>query len=410
MLSPRQVYRTVIPSQMRNLVRRIVQAGKDHLVALRNLILFPVALLLKRRGIRSVRTGAGTRIGHLVGECLMALAWMMDGEVNARRILAPFGGKSACNAVVAGRLNPDFFITSFRGCPHRLVRWLADHPVLYLPTLRDFVAMPSPIFGLDPSRYPTLLTAQANDDTEFRLLMKQLKLDYTKPYACLHVRSEGYSPVDDAVQSHRNADLSTYREAIQLLTEAGYQVVRVGGPYGQRLAESEAVRDYAFSSARSDLRDYLLATKCAFFIGNTSGLYALAATADRPVLGINMSPINAFGLVGRRTMSIPKLGFSKARSRLVGISEYAFAPRGNALAVPENTFDGDLEVVANTCQEVRLAVQDLLSIVDQPLWELTPEEDQLQKEFRAALPEDAYSIFSGTLVAPSFLELHRDLL
>jgi putative glycosyltransferase (TIGR04372 family) len=334
----------------------------------------------------------------------------VEGKHGAKRILVAFGGPRVSNAAVANRLNPTVFAKDLtRSIPDRVLSWIADHPLLVLPTLEAVAQMPSPVFALDPSAYPRLLVERHEDTEAFQDLALRLGLEPSIPIACVHVRTEGYSTVDDAVQAHRNFEVSSILEAIELLTAAGLQVVRVGGPFGEKLPSWVPAVDYAFSATRSPENDFLLVSRCKMFIGSTSGLYVLATMFGRPTLGLNMTPINAFGMVGSRTMSIPKLVYSEVEGRILTFAEAAKAPSGNSLAQVGLAAEC-LRPIDNSKDEIADAVADFIALNEQEEWKLCAEDLALQEAFRRAIPDDAYGARSSTLVAPSFLRRHVSLL
>jgi putative glycosyltransferase (TIGR04372 family) len=359
--------------------------------------------------VSTIRPEAQIRIGHMIDEAFIAMCWISEGTIASRVVIAPFIGRNSSNPEVAKRLNSTLIHVPKLRVTNYLLSAIADLPLLQLPTLNAVIDAPCQVLGRNPSDYPPLFTDKPHDGSARLEVLRALGLVPTLPYVCLHVRSEGYSAVDDPVQDHRNADIRSFLPAVDWLVDRGFQVIRVGGPFGGRLAESETVRDYAYSRYRSPLNDYLLSSGCAFFVGSTSGLYALASMHDRPVLGLNMSPLNAFGMLGAKTMSIPKLVYSQSLERLLTFREAASSPTGNALGAP-GLREGMVLPVENTSEEILEAVKDFLSLAESPEWKLTNEEQEEQKLFESMIPDQGYGALSATMIAPSFLRRHWDLL
>ncbi len=106
-------------------------------------------------------------------------------------------------------------------------------------------------------------------------LMESLGLPAEAPFVTLHVRDNGsktgswnHSGTSD---DYRNADVVTYLEGIELITQLGWYVVRVGDPAMKPLPQRERLIDYAHSQARTNLLDMYLFSQCRFFIGTSSG-------------------------------------------------------------------------------------------------------------------------------------------
>lgn len=371
-------------------------------------LLWPLALIMRWLGIRGLRPEAEMRIGHMLDEAFLAMAWIVDGSLRARIVIAPFNSPDTCNHDVARRLNPTYFFVPRNRFINRLIlRRLARHPLLRLDTLSPILSMPCPMFSLDPTTYPQLLVS---DDTD-RLTLNALlgRHGVTRDYVCVHVRTEGYSTIDDGVQSHRNAAVTDLDGAIDYLIAAGYHVVRIGGPFGDESRPRDGFWDYAHSVECGPLNDYLLISNCSLFVGNTSGIYALAALHGIPVLGVNMAPINAYGVFGTRTMSIPKLYFSEQEGRLLTFTEAAWGPFGNSLAAVGFETAG-VRLVANSSDEIRRAVADFVRFSEDSTWHLDDSQAERQRSFRNAIPPSGYGATSRTVIAPSFLEVHCHLL
>ncbi|WP_257168463.1 TIGR04372 family glycosyltransferase [Bradyrhizobium sp. SRS-191] len=107
-------------------------------------------------------------------------------------------------------------------------------------------------------------------------------------YVCLHIRdSSHYSEVDGTGQTHRNAPLETYLEAISNITRRGGWVIKLGGPNAPRLPPLDRAIDYAQSAFRSELMDICLIRNARAFIGTTSGLTNVAISLGIPSALVN---------------------------------------------------------------------------------------------------------------------------
>lgn len=117
--------------------------------------------------------------------------------------------------------------------------------------------------------------------------------DYIPPYSkfvILHVRDNGYYEIDK--QNLRNADIFTYKKAINYLIQKGYYVIRVGDPNMVKIDElladfSPYLFDYAHSNIKSEMMDTYIFSNCAYQIGCTSGPAHTAAIFGKNLIGVN---------------------------------------------------------------------------------------------------------------------------
>ncbi|SMX57192.1 conserved protein of unknown function [Bradyrhizobium sp. ORS 285] len=107
-------------------------------------------------------------------------------------------------------------------------------------------------------------------------------------FVCLHTRDGShYSEIDGTGQTHRNAPIETYFDAISNITERGGWVIKLGGPNSPRLPPRERAVDYAQSAFRSELTDICLIRNAKAFIGTTSGLTNVAISFGIPSALVN---------------------------------------------------------------------------------------------------------------------------
>jgi len=93
-------------------------------------------------------------------------------------------------------------------------------------------------------------------------------------FVSLHVRDSGF--YGDTSRTSRNADILTYRAAIQYLISKGYAVIRMGDQSAVSVSGmvdefGPMLFDYAHSDIRSECLDCFLLSECEFFIGLASG-------------------------------------------------------------------------------------------------------------------------------------------
>jgi putative glycosyltransferase (TIGR04372 family) len=91
-------------------------------------------------------------------------------------------------------------------------------------------------------------------------------------FVALHVREGKWDGRSAGLHGNvLNADIATYRPAIEEITRRGGWVIRMGGPDMTPLAPSPNVFDYCHSRIRSDWMDVFIAARCKFMLATSSG-------------------------------------------------------------------------------------------------------------------------------------------
>lgn len=127
-------------------------------------------------------------------------------------------------------------------------------------------------------------------------------IDLEAKFVTLHVRERGYKigrefqdakgdPRDD---STRNARIETHFDAIDLLVERGYTVVRIGDPSMTRVSRAGVV-DLATSPHRDPVLEVECIFRSEFLVCGESGPLSVAYLTNTPMLTLNATdPIGAF--------------------------------------------------------------------------------------------------------------------
>lgn len=155
-----------------------------------------------------------------------------------------------------------------------------------------------------------------DEEERGRSNLKQMGIDPNKDwFICLFARDPEYmkkafgggmfNKNDWSHHDFRNADISTFKLAIDTLVEHGGFVVRMGHHVRQPLDyKHERVIDYAVK-CRSDFMDIYLAAKCRFFLGTSSGICDVPMIFNTPRIMTNaIPPIHSPN--GKNCLFIPK--------------------------------------------------------------------------------------------------------
>jgi len=131
-------------------------------------------------------------------------------------------------------------------------------------------------------------------------------MNKTDWFTSLHVRDNGFYK-RGAVDAFRNADIDTYKLAIEAVTDDGGWLIRIGDSSMKPLPKMRHVIDYALSKEKSDWMDVFLCAQCLFFIGTSSGMYPIAMAFGRPVVATNFLPTCCAYYLTSQDLFIPKI-------------------------------------------------------------------------------------------------------
>ena len=179
-----------------------------------------------------------------------------------------------------------------------------------------------------------------------------------RPIACIHVRESGYwGRFGDRTHSTKNADITTYIPALQLLAANGYQVVRLGDATMQPLPDIKFVFDYARSEFKNDYLDIYLLSHAAFLICTSSGPFAVASIFGVPLLATNWIPVHTLPFLPNDLVLLKRLRNRVTRKQLtfsqlldLDYGEYSYY----------NLERKNIDVIDNTPQEIAAAASEML--------------------------------------------------
>jgi putative glycosyltransferase (TIGR04372 family) len=214
----------------------------------------------------------------------------------------------------------------------------------------------------------------------------------------LHVR-EG----SDRTRDVRNADIASYRLAVDEIAKRGGWVLRMGDPSMRPLPPWPNTVDYAHSARREDWMDVFLWAEGRFFIGTASGPQIIPTTFGKPVAIANYGPIaNVF--VGKDDILLPKHYWNKKEERYLTLAERMSPEYGFGESISAFASTG-IRVVDNSPEELRELVIEMMDRLDGRHAE-TEHERLLQARFAEVAA--AHEVYPAR-IARAFLSRHPDL-
>ena len=372
------------------------------------LALLPAALCLHLAGFRRLTVLVG-RIGHLAAEPDSFLKARALGRVKPGRyfMLAPKGA-------VANPAMLDYWKPRIRTIEDPFACWLLRALSLRGPVKYD---MSGYVLRLNASQEiyainaewqgrPPLLALTGADRSWSEERFRELGLPPGAWHVCVHVREAGFSPGDEAVHSHRNADPRALRLAMERIVSRGGWCVRMGDPSMTPLEPMRGLIDYAHHRLRSPRLDVALCARARFFLGNTSGLALVSSVFGVPSALANMIPLSVLGILPA-DLSIPKLLRSRD-GRLLSLEEALGAQTGNFRYAGLYARAG-LAAIDNSPEEILELAAEMLERLDGS-HAPAPEDERLQRRFMALLKPGHYSYGAASRVGTAFLRRHAGLL
>jgi putative glycosyltransferase (TIGR04372 family) len=216
-----------------------------------------------------------------------------------------------------------------------------------------------------------LLTLSESDHERGWQCLRSLGVPSDAWFVGLHMR-------EGRVQGTRNADISTYRIAIESIVAWGGWVIRMGDPAMKPLPAIPQVIDYAHSAVRSDWMDVFLWARCRFFIGTQSGPSNVPPTFGVPCVLTNW-PSPGLRPLFNKDLCIFKLNWSEREARYLNFEEVISSPLSLAECTGYRASQG-IKLVDNTPEEINEVAIEMLDRIEGKL-RYSKEDEELQERF-----------------------------
>ncbi|MBI3320409.1 MAG: TIGR04372 family glycosyltransferase [Candidatus Omnitrophica bacterium] len=249
------------------------------------------------------------------------------------------------------------------------------------------------------------------DRQRARALMERIGLPREAKFVCVHAREEGFKAhfalQRDGHNIFRNADILTYRAAIEYLVRQGFWVVRMGEATVKPLPPMEHVIEYARSPLKSDFLDIVLIAECEFYVGSSAGLANVAYLFNKFLLLTNALPLESAAW-SDRSFWIPKLVYSQPERRYLTYVEVIQRGIGE-FHKTHQYLAAQLELHDNSPEEILEATRELHR------WSLgdpgySTEERRAQRAFVERFPPDYIGYGTRSNICVSFIRRHRELM
>ncbi|GAA5163823.1 TIGR04372 family glycosyltransferase [Viridibacterium curvum] len=372
------------------------------------LLLLPLTVILHVAGFRRVDFFLD-RIGHLAIEPDCLLRDQALGLVPARKwvMLAP--SHRVANSHLLRYWEPHFLVIR-----SRLLCFVIQSATRWKLGMHDASSYMRAI-GRTQSAYrvyrdwgrrPPVLQLSAEDIEWGAQQLELMGVPRDAWFVCLHVREAGFSPVDEELHRHRNADIHNTCLAVEEIVRRGGWVIRLGDPSMTPMPAMPQTIDYAHHPLRSPRLDIYLCARSRFILGNTSGIAIVGTIFGVPSALANMIPITAMGYE-RQDISIPKLIWSSTEQAYVSMRSLIDQGLGSAQYYSQYLAEGVVPE-ENSAEDILDLTLEMFDSLDSEVRD--PEALRLQAAFSDSLRDGDYAYKAASSTGARFLRKHQDKL
>lgn len=232
--------------------------------------------------------------------------------------------------------------------------------------------------------------------------LKKIGISKDSWFVTLHVREIDNRRADLQKTEPRNANIESYIKAIEMITNMGGVVIRIGNSTMPKLPKMENVVDYAHMKTKTDNMDVFLIASCRFFIGTTSGPTVIPSLFGKRVIHTNI-PTLGYHLSDSNCIAIPKLVRSTKTGETIKFKDIITSY--HAYATSSKCMKGDYELIDNSPDDICNAVMEMIhNIAGNCNYELSAN----QLRFKNLCSE--YKFNFRPSISESFLSKHNKLL
>lgn len=401
---------------LRSEVRDVRENGISALLQKRGRMLLlmalavPVVLVVRAlRPLVVIRFGCliSHRIGHFAGNTELYLCERDAGMHSQRTHDIFYHTFPICNNQLKKMWDQMLHVSRF-------ARYL-DMINRYLPGGRDHVILTSnndrDVHGLLEC-IPIHLSFTSEEECMGRAMLRELGISDGVPFVCFHSRDSAYLDKmfpnkNLRYHNYRDSNIKNFIPAAEELVRRGYFAVRTGAVVKESLKTTNPmIIDYA-TKGRSEFLDVFLGAKNHFYLGDPCGFHAIPMIFRRPLVIVNMIPLEYAPTWGSDYLFIPKKLWLMEELRFLSFSEILESGIGRFFLNEQYEQIG-VEVVENTPEEITAVVVEM----DERLkgtWQTTEEDEELQQRFWSPFkPSELNGIFLSRIGA-EFLRQNREL-
>lgn len=213
-----------------------------------------------------------------------------------------------------------------------------------------------------------------------RAALNSMGMEKDAWFVAIHIRARGFhGEGSGSSQDHRNANITDYLGAIEMVTARGGWVIRMGDRSMPPLPDLPRVIDYARSPIKSDWMDVFLCGNARCYLGTTSGLANVAISFGTPCVLVNCLS-NYAQLWPGNVCFTWRPYWSVREERYLSLEEILAEPvRGNTFSANILSSNGIIPR-NNEAEDIRQALAEMLDISEGQAFPEEPESVLLWRE------------------------------
>ncbi len=269
------------------------------------------------------------------------------------------------------------------------------------------------IFGLlDKSK--THLSFTNNEIDNAKLELKEMSIQPTNQFVCIAGRDPKYlnkvnEKADWSYHNYRDSNIQNYVMACEELSRKGYYVIRMGAEVQETMNTNDPrIIELAFEGYRTELLDIYLSAKCKFFINGESGFGGVPRIFRRPLIMVNIAPLEYILSWASNIISILKKFWLIKEKRVMTFKEIYESGAGRFLRTDQYVKMG-IELIENTPDEILDVSMEMHRRLN-GTWEITEEDESLQKCFWNQFPKSELHGELRSRIGTEFLRQNKRLL
>lgn len=224
------------------------------------------------------------------------------------------------------------------------------------------------------SKYPNSIYFTKSEELTGEVYLKRKGLISNQKFVCFHNREDLYIKKLDAIayrnnpkskgsnkHDYRNSNINNSVDAIKMLSSKKYYIFRMGVLSKNKLnVINSNIVDYANNGDRTEFLDIYLSSKCRFMVSDPSGIEATAMIFRKPIVHINMIPIEYASTYVNNCLFIPKLLWMKKTKSLMKFKDIYESGIGQFYHT--KLYDNyGIEVIENSNDEIHDVVYEMES-------------------------------------------------
>ena len=224
------------------------------------------------------------------------------------------------------------------------------------------------------------------DEEEFgRIKLESMGVSSQSLFVCFVGRDPNYLKLiypnlDTSYHEYRNTDVKKYLLAAEDMVNRGYYMIRMGSVVVDALeSNNPRIIDYATNGQRSDFMDIYLGAKCHFFISVGTGIDSIPEIFRRPILYVNLVPLEYAPSWGKNSIFIPRKYWLDKEQRFMSFREIIESGAGRFLFTTQYV-DMGITLIENTPEEI-LEVTIEMDERLKGTWVTTEDDEDLQTRF-----------------------------